>query len=84
MTIIIHATRWGVCRRYYDDGGELLFSAYDRVPSVNPGDSSNGAPLVGGPVRAGSSHATALGLFSAGSKKTIGAVEFDGACSTCA
>lgn len=28
MTTIIQTTPWGVCQRYYDDAGRLLYSAY--------------------------------------------------------
>ena len=37
MTTIIQTTPWGVCQRYYDERGVLLYSAYVARPSAKPG-----------------------------------------------
>ena len=84
MTIIIHATPWGVCRRYYDDGGELFFSAYDRVSLAAP---ARGQQRVTPEDRIGSDRSgqeALRTLLAAASEKVAPIVEFRPACSTCA
>ena len=83
MTTIIHATPWGVCRRYYDDRGDLLYSQYDRVlpriASIQPRSS-----MEGGAGSARAVHATSRGAGVTEKKKIAPIVEFSPACSTCA
>jgi hypothetical protein len=81
MIIIIQATPWGVCRRYYDECGDLLFSEYERVPPVARANGPTNVPYDG---RGRPTPRTIPGLPASGKKRISRIVEFGAACSTCA